>query len=189
MINKSIFKLIIAATLMTTVVACSSDDDNDNTPGNGTGGSVDETGALPVILDRMGRPGVNTALIATDDDKDAYNLAGDPAQWAGSFTVAITERAAAIDSLDTVEGNALASPSALADLLVDDRLRIDTSVPECNNYLALELSVGGCGGRTLERDVIDDTLQQLVVADTPVSDLADNDSSFQSEWPFLGVAN
>lgn len=186
MIMKSIFKLSVAAIFIISVAACSNNDDDGDTGGD----LVGETGVLPDILDRMGRPGVSTALIADADVKDAYNLAGDPAEWEGSFTDAIISRATAIDSLDGVQGNALlGGGSALAGVLVDDRLRIDTSVPECDTYLALEIAQGGCGGRTLARDVIDDTLQHLVAEGTIVRDLADNDSVFQSDWPFIGVAN
>ena len=192
MIKNSFIKLSLAVVIATVVAGCSSSDDNDNTPSDGGNPPLSgngETGALPVILDRMGRPGVSTALVADNDDKDAYNLSGDPDEWAGSFTAALIERATIIDSLDGVNGNSLLAPSTIAGLLVDDRLRIDTSIPECDIYLALEIGLGGCGGRTLERDVINDTLQHLVSQDNPVDDLADNDSVFQSVWPFIGVAN
>ncbi|MFK7856722.1 MAG: hypothetical protein AB8B79_21575 [Granulosicoccus sp.] len=204
MIKNSLFKLGLAAIVVISVGACSS---SSSTPSGGTtgggttgggttgGGGTDstgggaETGVLPVILDRMGRPGVSTALVAANDDKDAYNLSGDPAEWAELFTDALVERATIIDSLDGIEGNSLLNPTTIAGLLVDDRLRIDTSIPECDIYLALEIGLGGCGGRTLERDVIDDTLRHLVSQDNPVDDLATNDSTFQSDWPFLGLAN
>lgn len=199
MVKKSFLKLGMAAVLVASVAACSSSSDSgssavpdtsggggDTAPGTGQTG---ETGVLPVILDRMGRPGVSTALVAANDDKDAYNLEGNPANWASSFTDDLTERATIIDGLDGVMGNSLLAPTTIAGLLVDDRLRIDTSIPECDIYLALEIGLGGCGGRTLERDVINDTLQHLVSQSDPVDDLADNDSVFQSDWPFIGVAN
>ena len=191
MSKKSFFKLGAAAILIASVAACS---DSDSNSGDDTGtnpGTVtsDATGSLPVILDRMGRPGVSTALVADAATKNAYNVEGDPAIWAASFTDALVERATIIDSLDGVTGNSLLAPTTIASLLVDDRLRIDTSVPECDIYLALEIGLGGCGGRTLERDVINDTLQHLVSQSDPVDDLADNDSVFRSDWPFIGVAN
>lgn len=203
MIMKSIFKLSIAAIFIASVAACSSSDDDGGGGGTDTGTGVDtgtdtgtgtgsETGVLPVILDRMGRPGISTALIAEDDVKDDYNLAGDPAEWSDSFTDAIVSRLTIIDGLDGEQGNALlGAPTTLAGILVDDRLQIDTSEADCNTYLALEIGLqgGGCGGRTLERDVIDDTLRHLVSQANPVSDLAGNDNTFQTVWPFLGVAN
>ncbi len=182
MIKKIFCKLGLAALLITSVAACSSTTPNDDT-------DTAETGVLPVIFDRMGRPGVSTAVIADTADKDAYNRSGNPAEWPGLFTAALTERATIIDNLDGVVGNSLLTPSTIADLLVDDRLRIDTSIPECNIYLSLEIGLGGCGGRTLDRDVINDTLQHLVSQTNPVDDLADNDSVFLTDWPFIGVAN
>lgn len=201
MIKNSLLKIGLAALVIISVSACSSSSSTptggttgggttgDGTTGDTTTGNGAETGVLPVILDRMGRPGVSTALVASDDDKDAYNLAGNPAEWAELFTDALIERATIIDSLDGESGNSLLNPTTIAGLLVDDRLRIDTSIPECDIYLALEIGLGGCGGRTLERDVIDDTLRHLVSQDDPVDDLAVNDSTFQSDWPFLGLAN
>ena len=199
MLAKTFFRLSITSLVLVLATACS-DSDSGSSSGSGStpppsgGGNLPtdgtaETGSLPVILDRMGRPGVSTALVAASADKDAYNLEGNPDNWATSFTNALVERASIIDSLDGVEGNSLLAPTTIAGLLVDDRLRINTSIPECDIYLALEIGLGGCGGRTLERDVINDTLQHLVSQDNPVDDLADNDSVFRNDWPFLGVAN
>ncbi len=65
MIMKSIFKLSVAAIFIISVAACSNNDDDGGDGDGDTGGDlVGETGVLPVILDRMGRPGVSTALIA-----------------------------------------------------------------------------------------------------------------------------
>ena len=73
-------------------------------------------------------------------------------------------------------------------MLVDDRLIIDVSKPACNEYLAVELGVAGkCGGRTLARDVIDDTFGAVV--GPGVSDNVANDSTFLAAFPFLGEPN
>ena len=139
-------------------------------------------------IDRMGRPGVNTALIdllASTGLKDAYNRAGDPMQWAAQFQTEMQNNIAALDTLDGVVGNALLPADVLASVLVDDRLIIDVSQAACDAYLAVELGVAGqCGGRTLARDVIDDTLGALVAPG--VSDFVDNDSVFLADFPFLG---
>ena len=119
MIKKSLFKLSVAAILMATVAACSSSDSTtgggttgggttgDGTSGGGTtgdgttdGGGAGETGVLTDILDRMGRPGISTALVADNDDKDDYNLEGNPATWESSFTDVLVERITIIDGLD-----------------------------------------------------------------------------------------
>lgn len=143
-------------------------------------------------IDRMGRPAVSTALIPAGD-KDRYNSAHAPAQWP-SFEGEIQASLEFVDGLDGEQGNALLGDSAaLAGVLADDRLVIDTSVPNCGPYLAVELTPQGetpsaCGGRTLSRDVIDDTLSALV--GVPVGDGVDaNDRQFLPGFPFLATAN
>ena len=139
-------------------------------------------------IDRMGRPGINTALIdllTSTGLKDQYNLAEDPSTWAASFQSHMQGNIAALDTLDGVVGNALLPPETLAAVLVDDQLIIDVSQPLCDAYLAVELGVAGqCGGRTLARDVIDDTLGALV--GPGVSDNVANDSEFLTTFPFMG---
>jgi hypothetical protein len=141
-------------------------------------------------LDRMGRPGINTALIdllASTGKKEAYNRAADPATWAPQFQQEISDNLAALDTLDGA-ANALLPAPVLASVLVDDRLRVNASVPACGAYLAVELGVAGqCGGRTLARDVIDDTLGAVV--GPGVSDYVGNDSTFLADFPFLGTPN
>jgi hypothetical protein len=143
-------------------------------------------------LDRMGRPGINTALInlvpATGSAiKEAYNRAEGVANWT-QFTGEMTANLAALDTLDG-RANAVLPPATLASVLVDDRLIIDVSKPACDEYLAVELGVAGkCGGRTLNRDVIDDTLGAVV--GTGVSDFVNNDNANNlSDFPFLADPN
>jgi hypothetical protein len=142
-------------------------------------------------IDRMGRPGINTALIdllASTGKKDAYNRAANPAAWAGAFQSEIQSNLAALDTLDGTPGNAVLPAAALAPVLVDDRLVVNASVATCDAYLAVELGVAGqCGGRTLARDVIDDTLGAVV--GPGVRDNVANDSTFLADFPFLGRAN
>lgn len=141
-------------------------------------------------IDRMGRPGINTVLIdllASTGKKDAYNRAGDRAGWAAAFQNEMQNNAAALDTLDGTTGNALLPAATLAAVLVDDRLIIDVSKPQCDAYLAVELNAGQCGGRTLARDVIDDSLGALV--GPGVSDFVANDSTFLADFPFLAAPN
>lgn len=151
----------------------------------------DERLGTSTQIDRMGRPAINTALIdllASTGKKDAYNASATPANWAGQFQAEMAGNLAALDTLDGVTGNALAPSNALASILVDDRLQIDTRVAACDAYLAVELGVAGqCGGRTLARDIIDDTLGAVV--GPGVSDFVANDSVFLSDFPFLGNPN
>ncbi len=142
-------------------------------------------------IDRMGRPGINSALIdllASTGAKDRYNEAADPATWAGMFEAEIAANLVFLDDLDGVSGNALIDAGTLARVLVNDVLFIDTSIASCDDYLAVELGFKQqCGGRTLSRDVIDDTLSILI--GPGVSDGVGDDSQFLSDFPFLGVPN
>ncbi len=140
-------------------------------------------------IDREGRPAINTALIdvlASTGKKDAYNRASDPAMWAAMFQQEMTNNATALDTLDGISGNGLLPPNVLASVLVDDRLIINTSVAACGAYLAVELGVTTqCGGRTLQRDVIDDSLGAIV--GPGVSDNVADDSTNLADFPFLGT--
>jgi hypothetical protein len=139
-------------------------------------------------VDRMGRPGVNTALIdllASTGLKDQYNQAEAISSWPGLFQAEIEANISALDTLDGVAGNTLLPPAILAAVLVDDRLVIDMSQPFCDAYLAVELGLEQCGGRTLERDVIDDTFGALV--GPGVTDFVDDTNHFLAEFPFLGA--
>ncbi len=140
-------------------------------------------------IDRMGRPGINTAvidLLSSTGLKNAYNRSQNPADWAGQFQSHIEGNISALDTLDGHPGNTLLPPAALAGVLVDDRLIIDVSKAACGPYLAVELGVAGqCGGRTLARDVIDDSLGALV--GPGVSDNVGTDSTFLTTFPFVGA--
>lgn len=142
-------------------------------------------------VDRMGRPAINTALINLLEStglKDQYNFNNDPDTWAEQFQSEMAANLAALDTLDGVTGNALLDANTLASVLVNDRILINTSIADCDAYLAVELGVAGqCGGRTLSRDVIDDTFGAVV--GPGVSDGVANDSIFMSVFPFLAEAN
>ena len=120
--------------------------------------------------------------------KDAYNRAPGPASNWTQFTTEMANNAAALDTLDG-RANSLLPPATLASVLVDDRLIIDISKPACDEYLAVELGVAGkCGGRTLNRDIIDDTLGAVV--GPGVSDNVANDNfNNLSDFPFLAEPN
>jgi hypothetical protein len=88
-----------------------------------------------------------------------------------------------LDTLDGVSGNALLPADILATVLAEDRLLIDTSQPVCDAYLAVELGVPQCGGRTLQRDVIDDTFGAVV--GPGVSDFVGDSNYYLADFPFL----
>lgn len=144
-------------------------------------------------IDRVGRPAINSALIAAGR-KDDYNFASDPGQWADMFLEDIVAGLTFTDSLDGIEGNILTGdPVLLGTVVVDDRLTTYLNIPDCGTYLAVEAAdLAGaepteCGGRTLEADVIDVTLTVAVSGgEIPVGDGVDaNDVPFLDTFPFL----
>lgn len=141
-------------------------------------------------VDRVGRPAIATALIditGAQGTKDTYNAAADPSKWSEQFEAEIRSHLELLDSLDGAT-NALLPAASLASVLVDDVLLIDTRESACDEYLAVELSVAGkCGGRTLARDVIDDTLSAVVAPGA--GDGVANDSTFLDDFPFLAEPN
>ncbi len=144
----------------------------------------------PGQIDRNGRPAINTALMGSVRDnpglKDAYNRAGDPAEWDALFRAEFEFSMAALDGLDGITGNGVTGLPipTLAGVLLDDRLIIDTRIATCGQYLAVELGIAQCGGRTLEADVIDVSLAGLV--GPGVSDNVADDSTYLEDFPFMG---
>src|SRR5262249_49907801 len=134
--------------------------------------------------------------------QDEFNAAADPATWQTMFKSEIAANLAILDSLDTVCGNQLlAGPTAtagrydaLAGVVPDDRLYLNTSSGSCNQYLAVEANAVGianndCGGRTPLEDTIDTTFSLLAAGSlTGVTDgiPADGDGHASlTVFPFL----
>lgn len=162
-------------------------------------------------IDRMGRAAINTALIGPFLDpglggprgalQDVYNAAALPAQWNERFAGEMAGNLAIYDGLDRVCGNQLlagdtAAPGrygALAGVLADDQLYVNTASGTCQIYLGVEGNAVGitnddCGGRTPLEDTIDVSYSVLAagalsgVTDGVPSD-ADGTASLDS-FPF-----
>jgi len=191
------------------LVACGGDDTNggtadastdskvptdsgaDTNPGTDSGGDTGTDAGFPAApnlgaqIDRMGRPGINTAGNHTFDTndatkgaaKDAYNQQSDPTKWAGAVPE-IEKNLAILDTLDTKCGNQLfadvtkTDPSrygTLAGVLADDRLWVKTDATTCAVYLAVEANATGiipntdCGGRMPSYDVMNITYSALAL--------------------------
>jgi hypothetical protein len=165
-------------------------------------------------IDRMGRAAVNTALTnpfafvsgkTTDQSKDEYNAAKDPATWSASFQGEIKTHLAIFDGIDGNCGNQLAASgtldanrySALAGVLADDQLYVRTDKTTCALYLGAEANFVGvtnsdCGGRTPVEDTIKETYSLLVIGATSgITDglgSADADGNANATtFPFLGA--
>jgi hypothetical protein len=167
----------------------------------------------------MGRAGVNTALTNPFFDpsmanqqqmheaaQDEYNGATNPAQWAGMFSAEIAANLAVLDGLDRACGNQLLAGNtaaagrydALANVLADDQLYVNTASGTCQQYLAVEANAVGisnadCGGRTPLEDTIDTTYSLLAAgALSGVSDGIDADhdgAASVTAFPFLDQPN
>ncbi len=122
-----------------------------------------------IQVDRIGRPAINTALIASDR-KDAFN-AGTPATDFAEFGPEVN---AAIAGLSNQ-----ANADALTPILLADILTFDTSNAD-----------GFLNGRQLADDVIDAELTLLTASDSPFGDGVDmNDVAFSDTFPYLGEAH
>jgi hypothetical protein len=177
------------------------------------GGKAQFPPTLGEQIERMGRAAINTALskpFASSADRgaaeDAYNAASDPSQWGAMFGGEIATNLAIFDGLDRNCGNQLlagdtAEPGrydALAGVLADDQLYVNTDSGICETYLAVEANALGitnedCGGRTPLYDTIDVSYSVLAagtlegVTDAIPED-TDSDASIV-ELPFYAEPN
>lgn len=203
---KKILKAALYACLLMPLGACDGDDEEEEI-------KPPPVPALGAMIDRMGRPAINTALnntfaadaTAAGTAKDNYNKAA-PTAWA-SYSTEMAKNLAILDSLDTNCGNQLlAGPTpiagrynTLAGVLADDRLYVNTASTTCGQYLAVEANAvnvvpnNDCGGRTLTYDVIDTSYSVLAVGGlSGVGDDigADSDgANIQSNTAFPFLAN
>jgi len=131
--------------------------------------------AAPTVgaqIDRLGRPGVNTALTdpfwdsmgdgtgkaAHQAKQDTYNHASDPTTWATQFSPAIKASLGVYDALDqdvvapaAACGNqagfgalSMSDYTVLGGIVLpDDELYVNTGSGTCAQYLAVELAVLG----------------------------------------------
>ena len=209
--------IAFAAVAFATALAVQSCGDNDNGHGNATPNPP--AIRLDRQIDRMGRAGVNTATTAPffresveqeqkahDAVLDAYNSASDSSQWVSLFSGEIAANIAILDSLDTVCGNQLLAGStatagrysALANVLADDQLYVNTNSSSCHQYLAVEGNAVGitntdCGGRTPLYDTIDVTYSVLAIGKLEgvtdgIAKDADGNASI-TQFPYLDTPN
>lgn len=162
-------------------------------------------------IDRAARALTGNALLGTLAPgevsgrlKEAYNGAAQ-ADWQ-QFASEMGRTLGLYDGFDGIRGNqwladAAAAPGrryqALATLLADDRLWVNTASIHCTRYLAVELASlavsrelsDDCGGRTPNYDAVD-VFRSLLVngTDTGVEDGVDRDDHVHSTiaFPFLG---
>jgi hypothetical protein len=120
------------------------------------------------VIDQMGRPAINTALIAAGR-KDAFNHTPPSQQW-DAFGAEVTARITALS------GDA-AYADAIAHVLIPDVLTFELGNP-----------AGFLNGRQLADDVIDTELSVLTKGAVATDGVA-NDSAFTTTFPYLAPAN
>jgi hypothetical protein len=172
-------------------------------------GAASNTGRNGESIDRMGRALTGNALLGTFDTaeasnrrKEEYNRAA-PAGWA-AFAADIAVNLANYDGFDGECGNQWLAVQnaqdpgrydALARLLADDRLWVNSASKICTQYLAAEFAQVGavnddCGGRTPGYDAVD-VFRSLLVNGTThgVDDGVDRDDGTPSDsrFPFLAA--
>ena len=179
----------------------------------GSGSSSSGPPPAPLLgaqVDRVGRPGVSTLLLATFGAastraiaRDAYNAASDPATWVGLFQPSLQATLAVWEGIDASCGNQLLAAGGaasattyqpLARMLADDRLFLRTDQAPCA-YLGLELATAGlgsattCGGRRPDEDAVDRTYSLLIVGQAAgvVDGVAAPVDTSSTTFPFLGA--
>lgn len=146
-------------------------------------------------VERAGRALTGNALLGlfapsdiSNGFKESYNGAA-PADWP-RFVPELERGLGFYDGFDGIRGNQwLSNHQALATLLADDRLWINTASTQCSRYLAVELGAStDCGGRTPDYDAVD-VFRSLLVNGSPtgVEDGVDRDDRVHSTttFPFL----
>lgn len=179
---------VLAGVLSTLAAGC--------TPVSSPNPSMPPIGAL---LDRIGRPLVGTALIVpfgTSEEHAAATIRWKTGTEAERSSMLLSSLPL-MDALDGICGNQIAAGSAgpdryrpLADLLLDDRLLIETRATSCKLLLPVETGTAGdCGGLTPEFDEPDAMLSLLVSGSpTGVTDGVDGDADGAAPvttFPFL----
>jgi hypothetical protein len=121
-------------------------------------------------VDRVGRPGINTVLIPSEE-KQNFNEA-DPANDVANFTDEV-ETTLTSAPFNRTPGDAM----SLSGTLLPDILTFDTAS-----------AAGFLNGRRLEDDVIDAELN-LLTDGALTTDMVANDSAFTNTFPYLASPN
>jgi hypothetical protein len=170
-----------------------------------------ETSMHGARIDRMGRPLTGNALLApleADEVSDALKLRYNEASpaTAAEFVPEIEKSLALYDGYDGKCGNQLMAGAggpgaaqryrAMAELLADDRLWVNSASGKCTQLFAVEIAAAGdarysgdCGGRALDYDAVN-VYRSLLATGQPtgVSDGVHRDEVIHSNAVFPFVA-
>lgn len=163
---KKILTLLAVPAALFAVTGCSGDDDDD--------GGSDEIAY--VQIERLARPGINEALIITNDYLNAFNAIPPSADLSADAAAVVGEAVGTLGAIDMLEGVDNVDPNVIAGAFLPDVMRIDTTLTLVVTSGAYAAAVGGdkgilTGGRKIEDDVIDITYNVLV--GTPQGTLGD----------------
>jgi len=141
-------------------------------------------------IERMGRPAILTVFIppnpfeagspADGNLEDQFNQTtpnSDQARWRGEVVNSLTLLHSLNDATDPDTGDDAGKVQGLANILLPDILTVNLSMP-----------TGFLNGRNLSDDVINAELG-LITEGLITTDCVNNDSTFLSGFPYLGVPN
>lgn len=183
--------------------------------GGGAGGGIPTPPVLGTQIDRQGRPAINTAANRTFTDnplrnaaQDAWNADANPADWQTNHETNVRVSLAVLDSLDGTCGNQLAfnldpgngldEYKALAAVLTNDWLTVNSAASTCTSYLGVEAeallsATADCGGRRPTDDVVETTYSAVAAgALTGVDDgitARASAATAQMNFPYLEAKN
>ena len=134
------------------------------------------------------------SLLIPEDQRGLYGMASEVSNWDSMFRNAFANGLNAIDMADGVAGNRFVDPVELAQVLADDRLKVDLEWAACLGVWGLELSelvpqphTNDCGGRGLDDDILEEFFSLIISGFDPMIDdfVTANDKPFLSQFPFL----
>ena len=141
-------------------------------------------------IERMGRPAILTVFIPPNPFEAGSTAEGnledqlnrtlphrDQARWRGEVVNSLTFLHGLNDATDPNLGDDAGKVQGLANILLPDILTVD-----------LSMATGFLNGRGLADDVIDAELG-LITEGLITTDCVNNDSTFESGFPYLGVPN
>lgn len=163
---KTLWKLLAVPATLLAVTGCTGDDDDDD---------ADEIAY--VQIERLGRPGINEALIITNDYLNAFNSIPPSADLSPDAAAVVGEAVATLGAIDMLEGVDNVDANVIAGAFLPDVMRIDTTLAISTTAQSFASNVSGSlgmftGGRKIEDDVIDVYYNALV--GTPQGTLGDN---------------
>jgi Domain of unknown function (DUF4331) len=147
-------------------------------------------------FERLGRPGINEALIVTPQFMEAFNTISPRLDLSAAAAPVRQEAVATLNAVDLLDGKDNVDANAIAKAFLPDVLRIDTTRP--SGYGSAANTQGSLiGGRLLLDDVVDITLGALV--GSPVGDNvsyngtpgnpAQGHKPLEPNFPYLALPN